>query len=105
MFYNHKEKELLALTELHYIHGVEFPFPLTLKMLRKRARKIKSDTTPHRVSSSNRKREEMALMELHYCYGIDFPFLHQKPKEKPRKIIQTPKPPENLHIVSIWRQR
>ncbi|MBR6412062.1 MAG: hypothetical protein IKS41_02740 [Alphaproteobacteria bacterium] len=55
---------------------------------------------------TDKKKELMALMELHYVYGIDFPFMHKKPKEKPRKIKrhEGPKPPKNLHVVSIWRQ-
>ena len=55
----------------------------------------------------NNQQEWTRLMELHYVNGIDFPFLHQKNKEKPRKIERQPlrKPPKDLHIVTIWRQR
>ena len=55
---------------------------------------------------TDKKKELMALMELHYVYGIDFPFLHQKPKEKPRKIKrhEWPKLPKKPHVTSFWRQ-
>ena len=80
MFFKDKEKELMRLAELHYIHGVVFPFPLPIsyKALRKKLQKLRRNAS-----------------------------IYKPTPIKPRQIKrhENIKPPKNYHIVSIWRQR
>jgi len=80
----YRRRVLAILSELHYCHGVNFPFsfPLTYKMLQKIDRKI--------------QRRSMS--------GSSTPFNGTQKPHVPERHIGS-KLPKNPHIVSIWRTR
>ena len=80
LFKTSKRKEMMALAELHYIHGIDFPFSVTMSYnaIQRKLQRLRRKSLPCKQDTQN-------------------------PYRIKRHIA--PVPPKGYHIVSIWRQR
>lgn len=80
LFKRNKQREMMLLTELHYIYGIEFPFSfaMTYNAIQRKLQRLRKKANTHRPAPETPHR-----IKRHECRNF----------------------PKNPHIISIWRHR